>query len=282
MVHHFDHRFGTYEGQSDAQARQGKLPELTDEQHADPTQLTLPRYWVTERDVADRLADRWSREWLLGWRNVTGTADARTLIGTAFPRSGVGHSMPVALVDRDPLEIAALLATLWSYALDYVTRQKKGGINMTFFIVNQLAIPQPTAFHATAEWTDTGTVGRWIRDRVLELVYTSHDMSPFARDLGYSGEPFRWDRERRDVIRSELDAALFHMYGLTRDETDYVLDTFRIVRERELTRLGEFRSKRLILESYDSIARAMSDRAPYVSPLDPRPGDPLLLQSGLR
>src|SRR5262249_53879780 len=35
MLHQFDHRFGTYEWQTEAQARQGKLPELTDEQHAD-------------------------------------------------------------------------------------------------------------------------------------------------------------------------------------------------------------------------------------------------------
>ena len=36
MVHHFDHRFGTYEGQTDSQANQGKLPEIDEDQHADP------------------------------------------------------------------------------------------------------------------------------------------------------------------------------------------------------------------------------------------------------
>ena len=36
MIHHFDHRFGTFEGQNKAQANQGKLPELDDVAHADP------------------------------------------------------------------------------------------------------------------------------------------------------------------------------------------------------------------------------------------------------
>ena len=36
MVHHFDHRLGTYDGQTQAQSNQGILPRLTPEQHADP------------------------------------------------------------------------------------------------------------------------------------------------------------------------------------------------------------------------------------------------------
>ena len=42
MVSYFDHQFGTYKGQTQAQANQGKLPELTEEQHADPTFLSIP------------------------------------------------------------------------------------------------------------------------------------------------------------------------------------------------------------------------------------------------
>jgi hypothetical protein len=40
MVHHFDHRFGTYEGQTDSQANQSKLPELDEAQHADPERVS--------------------------------------------------------------------------------------------------------------------------------------------------------------------------------------------------------------------------------------------------
>ena len=55
MVHHFDHRFGTYDGQTDSQANQGKLPELDESQHADPDRVTLPWYWVPADEVEDRL-----------------------------------------------------------------------------------------------------------------------------------------------------------------------------------------------------------------------------------
>ena len=56
-------------------------------------------------------------------------------------------------------------------------------------------------------------------------------MAPFARDLGYDGEPFIWDEEERRGAR--LDALYFHLYGLSRDDAEYVLDTFPIVRRED-------------------------------------------------
>ena len=56
MIHHFDHRWGTYDGQTEAQANQGKLPELNQGMHADPNLFSLPRYWVEAREVFLRVA----------------------------------------------------------------------------------------------------------------------------------------------------------------------------------------------------------------------------------
>jgi hypothetical protein len=58
MMHQFDHRYGTYEGQTQAQANKGFLPYFDECQHADPTRLALPRYWVPAQEVAERLKDR--------------------------------------------------------------------------------------------------------------------------------------------------------------------------------------------------------------------------------
>ena len=44
MIWHFNHRFGTYEGQTQAQANRDKLPELNDEQHNNPFLLSMPEY----------------------------------------------------------------------------------------------------------------------------------------------------------------------------------------------------------------------------------------------
>jgi len=94
----------------------------------------------------------------------------------------------------------------------------------------------------------------------------------FARDLGDGGAPFRWEHERRTLIRAELDAAYFHFYGLQRDEVQHVMESFDTLRRREERQLGEFRSKRLILDRYDAMADAARSSQAYQTILDPPPG----------
>jgi hypothetical protein len=256
MLHHYDHRLGTYEGQTQAQANMGTLPRLSPEQHADPDFLPLPRYWVPAREVETRLAGRWDRGWLLGWRAICRSTDERTVIASLLPRVGVGHTFPLMLPDvrGEWWRCACLLANLSSFAFDYLARQKVGGTSMTYFIIKQLPVLPPTAYDAPCPWSPEGTIGAWILPRVLELVYTAHDMAPFARDCGYTGPPFRWDEERRFHLRCELDAAFFHLYGLDREDVEYILGTFPVVQKNEEREFGEVRTVPTLLRLFDEMS----------------------------
>jgi hypothetical protein len=68
-----------------------------------------------------------------------------------------------------------------------------------------------------------------------------------------------WDEERRFQLRCELDAAFFHLYGVERDDVDYIMETFPIVKRKDEQRYGEYRTKRVILELYDQYAAAMNN-----------------------
>jgi hypothetical protein len=109
---------------------------------------------------------------------------------------------------------------------------------------------------------------------VTELTYTDWDLEAFAKECGHGGPPFRWDADRRSLLRCELDATFFHLYGLNREDTDYVLETFPIVKKRDIDRHGEYRTKRVILEIYDALAEATRTGQPYQTRLDPPPADP--------
>jgi hypothetical protein len=74
------------------------------------------------------------------------------------------------------------------------------------------------------------------------------------------------------LLRAELDAAFFHLYGVSREDTDHILDTFPIVRRKDEAQFGEYRTKRLILEIYDAMQQAMDTGMPYQTILDPPPG----------
>jgi hypothetical protein len=268
MIHHFDHRLGTYEGQTEAQANMGTLPRITAEQHADPKRVVIPRYWVAEEEVDNRLAGRWDRGWLLGWRDIARSTDERTLIVGALGCAAVGHTFPLIL--RPDIFLAPLYANFATFILDYVIRQKLAGTHLTYGYLKQLPVLPPERYEEPVEWLGNESLARWVEERVLELTYTAWDMQPFARDLGDEGSPFVWDEERRFVMRAELDAAYFHLYGVARGDVDYIMDSFRAFRNNDPSRFA--RTKALILELYDAMAKAAASGKPYETPLDPPPG----------
>ena len=270
MIHQFDHRFGTYLGQTVAQANKGFLPQASGDQKANPEFVTQPRYWVDAAYVDARLADRWSRGWLLGWRDVTLPSNERTIIASLMPRSAVGHNMPIA-ISADP-HFPLLAANLNSMAMDWEARQKVGGMHLTYGILEQLPVAMPEIYGRDCLWAP-GTLAEWLRNHVAELVFTADELRPFARDLGWDGPPFVWRDERRAFVRAELDAAFFHLYGHARTELDHIMELFWIVRERDQKAHGHYRTKTLVLDAYDAMALSTPER-PFVSRLDPPPGDP--------
>lgn len=199
--------------------------------------------------------------YLLGFRDITNATNERTTIDSLLPLSAVGNNLPLCIL---PVAIgapltAALQANLTSLVFDFVARHKVGGTHMNFFIIKQLPVLPPESFSEAAL--------DYIVPRVLELTYTSHDLAPFAHDLGYEGEPYGWDLERRHQLSCELDAYYAHLYGLSRDELRYILDpadvmgpdypsvTFPGLKRKELAEFGEYRTQRRVLEAFDVLAK---------------------------
>lgn len=267
MLSHFDHRFSTYKGATQAQLNVGALPRLTDEQHDDPEQEPLARYWVERSEVDAKLEDRWDRQWLLGWRDIARASDSRTFVPSVLPASSVGHVFPVALPDEPTA--AFRLHGLWSSMMfDFVARQKLSGTHMTYNVLQQLAVPDPAEFEKKAPWRQQKSLADWLQPYVLELAYTSHRLRPYAQELDDDdGPPFHWDSERRALLRADLDAGFLHIYGLDRDEAEHVLDSFPVVRKYEERDFGEYRTKRLVLEAYERMSEAIANGGKGWKPL---------------
>jgi hypothetical protein len=105
-------------------------------------------------------------------------------------------------------------------------------------------------------------------------------------------------------MRCELDAAFFHLYLGTpkdwdveiprvremfptpRDAVDYIMESFPIVKRKDIARMevknaagevvkaGRYIAKDTILEIYDEMAKAIHIGRPYQTRLEPPPGPP--------
>lgn len=288
MTDFFNHRAADVVKSETAMSRQNQPHSLAVSDLRDPDRHAQPINWVSEGDVetgkidssrqpifergvSSRLSDKgWQRDWLMGWRDVTSSTNERTAVPVLIPRAAVGHTIGLDLASVSADECVALVAAQGSFIFDFVSRQKIGGLHLVITVLKQLPVLLPAVLkpHLPA-----------VKARVLELVFTAFDMSAFAGDVGDFGGPFVWDEDRRAVIRAELDALFFHLYGIERDDVDYILDTFPIVKRKDEAKYGTYRTKGLILAEYDRMAAAgvsltnpLVDGENYTSTLSPPPG----------
>ncbi len=265
MFQLYDHRAANVLEDNSRLFRPGQPDAASMEDHFDPEFVVMPRYWVSKEDITHALPKDYSNPWLFGYKNVTSPTNEHTFLSTILPLAAAGHSIQFIYSDKNCIEICVLVANLNTNIFDFVARQKLGGINFSYFVLKQLPVIPPDRY--TPELID------FIVPKVVELTYTAWDLLPFAKDVlkevgeetwsrwfpenPQDGEgnpaPFRWDEERRSILRAELDGIYAHLYELGREDLDYILDTFPIVKRKDEAKYGEFRTKRLVLEAFDRL-----------------------------
>jgi hypothetical protein len=260
MVGAYNHRAADVVKSATALKRQNQPSYLDECDLRDSSRLVMPLYWVAEDQVpAGDAACR------LAFLAISSPTNARTLTASLLPTVAAGHS--VFLVNPgDEVDMCLLLAQMNSFALDFVVRQKLSGLNVSFYYVQQFPFLPPSVFESVAPWAPNQNLDEWVVGRVLSLTLTAVDMQPLAETL--DGEVQPWDSRTRQRIAAELDAALFHLYGLGQDDIEYIMETFPIVKRKDEADSGEYRTKRLILEAFDAMQQAIDLGDTYRSPWD--------------
>ena len=257
MIHQFDHRANSVVINPENTHNPYLSEEVTDEQHADPIFLPQSQYWIPASQVAPVIPD--GRGYAIGFRDIARPTDARTAIVALVPWAGYGNTVPLLIGGEEALsaELAATAAAnLNCLCLDFIVRQKAQGTHLNWYIVEQLPVVADGDYDRRFGNT---TARELVREHVLRLTYTANDMIPFARDLGYDGPPFIWDGEERRHLRARLDALYFHLYGLSREDAGYVLDTFPIVQRQDEAAFGSYRTRDLILAYMNAFAAGDTD-----------------------
>jgi len=242
MIWHYDHRFSTFEG-----IRTQDTRDTTPDEYQDVRWEPKPRYWI--KNKIDHVLSDWNIGYLIAIRRFGGPGNMRNAVCSLIPRSGTGDNL--TLVFSDTFQSAKKLSTFVfqfdAYITDYMLRNKLGGVMINQYHVEQIPIIPFNRLNMIL----SDKLINLIQSNVLHLSYTSFSLKPFAEDLGYDGPPYEWDPEERRELKAELDAIVAHLYGVTREELDYILGTFPIVKKHDMKEFGEYRTKELILKYYD-------------------------------
>jgi hypothetical protein len=254
MIQMYDHRAASVVVKDANWMRQGQTDTTSLVQHQNPEFSVEPRWWVEQAKVQESLGCS-HPQGFIGFKDITSPTNQRTMIASAISWSAVTNHFPLIITEQTAPRASCLLANLNSFPLDFVARQKIGGVTLNFFIVEQLPIFPPDFYKQKCPWNKRQTLEKWISDRVLRLTCTSNDMIPLAEGAGFKPRVHNWDPAERLDLQAQLDAAFFLLYGIKLADVKYILSTFSGIRRESETLLDDSSIFERILSFYDTFSQ---------------------------
>lgn len=253
-IHQYNHRFNSYDHSGEAT----EICRTTENELTNKEFEPLPERWVADSDFADEVAEKpWSKEWVFAFRDVAdATTNVRTSLGTIVPFMPFGNTASLLFFDSGGAEKATIFTTLFnSFAFDFALRQSIGGTHVNKYILEQLPMPEPEALSHYEVSIDSSSepLEEFLISRGTELIWTSNSLNSFGQAIIDREHPYTWHQQRREQLRAEIDATVAKLYGLSRDDFSYIIDTFKILKDREQKKYDEFRTKKQCLHQYDRI-----------------------------
>jgi len=297
MFWQHDHRFSTYENCTFDQIVNGQPINVSSNEKENPSKKSIGRYYGSQTFKEELFSKypSYNKKWLILWRDVTNSTNERTAIACIIPKELASVASPGLGFNCD-LNGVLLYTNINSIVFDYLTRQKVSGLHFNWGLVKQVPVVSPRKYSKENS--------RLISKKAIELIYTSWDIKAFADDVWKEADedlkaaitkqweenkevtgghewappewceideagcplpPFKWDENRRALLKAELDAIYAKLYGLTTEELRYILDpqevygpdfpgeTFRVLKEKEIRLYGEYRTRRLVMEAWGKI-----------------------------
>jgi len=269
MVWQFDHRAKGYK------SGRGRSAEWIDLEWGSPAKRIVPQWYIPRDKLPEKTLER-TANYRIGFCDVASPTNERTLVSAVLPPGAVaGHSVPtIVFTNREPWRLPLWVAIANSFVVDFLTRFKVS-LHMTFTILDSLPLPR------LSEGT---TIIKRIVYLSARLSCDGPEMAILWKQLFVAGwlegedpdapRPITTPAERMQA-RAEIDVLVaLELYGLTKQEMEFVLERFPTTKKYEEEAFGEFKTKRLILEIYDAMAEATRTGQPYQTRLDPPPADP--------
>ena len=234
-IYNYTHRYCTWNGDTTKSTVKVQLEDLNF--------TVTTQYYIDSQIVHSRFKNA---NWCLVFRDITNATNERTMVASIIPNYSCGNTLSI-IETIDLVHALFLLATLNSLTFDFFSRQTVGGTHFNHWILKQMPVVDYNKV--------SNELLKIIQEKVFQLIFTANDLKAMADEFGYTGgNPFIWNDKERFQLQCELDAIYAHLYGLEKEEMDYILETFPIVKRKDITKYGSYRTKETILQLYDEFA----------------------------
>ncbi len=251
MIDQFDHRAKSYV------SGHGNSAKWEAHAFGDPAKAIKPQWRIYARDVPAKLGDRCDN-YRVGFANIANPRNERSVVATLVPpRVICGDTVPtIRFAEGEDWAYLPWLAVANSFTMDFAARGRLSSPHLTFTLMDNLPFPRYQVDHPV--------VGR-LAPLVLRLTCTSPEMTAYWNSMSVFGwcQPVTEgtipadaliDGAQRAEAKAEIDAVVAkQVYGLTRDELDYVLDQFPVLEKRDRKAYGTYATKDRVLDWYDRV-----------------------------
>ena len=174
----------------------------------------------------------------LGWRDITNAVDYRTMICTILPPNvflgqTISYLRPNYFDGNEFRQALSLKETLYlcgifnSLVLDFIIRHRVG-LHATMSIVYEMPIPR---------LQEGDQYFSEIVNIVGKLICVSPEYDELKEQVGIKkGE---LDPKERENLNSQMDAYVAKIYGLMKDDLEYIMGTFRLVSDSHKSKVLE-------------------------------------------
>ena len=167
------------------------------------------------------------------WRSSANSTDTRTLISTILPPNvflgnSLGYLIPIIFENTTYIkpfsntEMVFLCGMLNSFVQDFLMRHKMSR-NINNFHINGQPIPR---------FDKNNLLHQKLFKNSVMLICTTDEYAKLSKEVGVS--EYVTDPAKRMVLEAQINAYTAKIYGLTREELEYVLELFPSVKVKEL------------------------------------------------
>ena len=222
FIERYDARFATFEGLSDAQKYTEKAQAKKIPTEYGWKAMPESRYFI-QNDFWKKISTNYPEPYMLCWRSLTSTTNARTTISMLMPSIPTCQSIQF-LQNKNTKDLLIMLALFNSKPFDYLVRLKMPGIDLTQSVIRQIPVPHRDAYRNSLRFDGvTQSIEQHILQRVSAIIHAE----PMLSTLVQESPPDNVRDKTNAVLEKELDDLLSLVYGLSDTESKTVYASFK-------------------------------------------------------
>jgi hypothetical protein len=212
FIERYDARFATFAGLPDDQKYSSKAHANKNMQGDGIKALPECRYFI-QKEFWKKLCANYTEPFMLCWRSLTSTTNARTTLAMVLPTMPTCQSIQF-LQTGSIMDLLIMLALFNSKPFDHLVRLKMPGIDLTQSVVRQIPVPGRDTYQRLVWFLNAELpLKRHILDRVTAILSHEPMVSPILN--GIEPPPAIIQNKTKSALEKELDDLFFIAYGFS-------------------------------------------------------------------